>query len=224
MNDSAPQKWPDNFDFRTDLTCQTRFKPYIHKKLDELAAYDSRRPAGSNYIFHEHAKRVAQDIKAACLHLGAGETVAENMYWALLIHDIGKMQFPPELWDSDEKPSQTLKTYRRTHTEKGARQFEKDFPDIEHPFKTLSLDIMRYHHEQMDGNGPFKMPGKALSAPIRLASIVEAYDGWTIPRPHFDDRDTSPPAVLERMKTEKSHMFDPDLLESFAEMKLRGYK
>lgn len=224
MMNADMQRWPDSFDFRKDLLCQTRFKPYILKQLDLLAAYDAKRPAGSTYIFHEHARRVAQDVNDTCLHLNLGETVAENMYWAVLIHDIGKMQFPPEIWDSDEKPSDNIKAYRRTHTEKGAKQFEKDFGDTDHPFKRLATEIMRLHHEQMDGKGPNGTPGTALSAPVRLAAIVEAYDGWSIPRPHFDGRDTSPPAVIQRMRTEKAHMFDPELLESFAEMKLSLYK
>ncbi len=94
---------------------------------------------------------------------------------------------------------------------------------FDHPFKDLMLDIMKNHHEQMDGQGYHHIPGDQLSLPVRLAAIVEAFDGWSIPRPHFGDRDISIPAVLKRMETEKAGMFDPALFKAFAEMKLSGY-
>ncbi|MCB1592743.1 MAG: HD domain-containing protein [Alphaproteobacteria bacterium] len=216
--------WPDAFDFRTDEICQTLFKPYILDQLKKLAEYDAQRPPGTVYIFHEHARRVAQDVRDTCRSMGLSEQIAENMYWAVLIHDIGKMHFPPHIWDTEEKPDEDTKAHRRTHTEKGGEEFEAAFAEVNHPFKDLALEIMHLHHEQVDGQGPMKMPGEKLSPPVRLTSIVEAFDGWSIPRPHFGDRDTSPPAVIERMRGEKSHMFDPELLESFAKMKLAAYK
>ncbi|MCB1682346.1 MAG: HD domain-containing protein [Rhodospirillales bacterium] len=216
--------WPADFDFEHDPVCQKSFRPYIEDQLQKLAAFDARRPKETTYIFHEHARRVAQDVKNACLHLHLGDAVANNMYWAILIHDIGKMQLPIEIWDKAEKPSEQMKAFRRTHTRLGADSFSRHFAHIEHPFKDLALEIMRYHHEQMDGMGTEKLPAEALSPPVRLAAIVEAFDGWSIPRPHFGKRDVKPPAVLKRMKTEKAHMFDAELLESFAEMKTAEYK
>ena len=75
---------------------------------------------------------------------------------------------------------------------------------------------------QMDGKGFRNVPANELSAPVRLASIVESFDGWSIARPHFGDRDTSPEAVLNRMRTEKMYMFDRELFEAFADMKTTG--
>ncbi len=77
----------------------------------------------------------------------------------------------------------------------------------------------------MDGNGTQKISGDRLSLPVRLVAIVEAYDGWRIWRPHYGDRDISPPGVLKRMRDEKgAEIFDMDLFEMFAEMKTEDYK
>ncbi|MBK6895173.1 MAG: HD domain-containing protein [Alphaproteobacteria bacterium] len=216
--------WPAGFDFEHDPVCQKFFKPYILEQIQKLAAFDAKRPKDTTYIFHEHAERVAQDVKKTCLHLHLGDAVANNMYWAVLLHDIGKMQLPVEIWDKTEKPSEQMKAFRRTHTRLGAESFARHFKNVEHPFKDLALEIIKNHHEQMDGEGPEKLPAEALSPPVRLATIVEAFDGWSIPRPHFGERDVKPPAVLKRMKKEKMQMFDPDLFESFAEMKHAEYK
>lgn len=219
-------EWPDSFDFETDPVCQTRFKPFIARELENLKAYDDLRPQNITYVFHQHAERVAHDIKATCLHMGLGKTVAGNMYWAVLPHDIGKSRLPPEIWDSEEKPDAKIKKYRRTHTLLGVQMVREYFHDIEHPFKELICDIMAYHHEQMDGKGTHGIKPEDLSLPVRLAGIVEAFDGWQIWRPHYnhDRRDTTIPGVLNRMRHEKgAEIFDMDLFESFAEMKMIEY-
>ncbi|MCB9982084.1 MAG: HD domain-containing protein [Rhodospirillales bacterium] len=218
-----------DFDFATDETCQTVFKPFIEEELARLAAYDAQRQDTTDwditYIFHEHAQRVAENIYRTCLALGMSEADANTMRWAVLPHDIGKRLLPVDLWDQEEKPSGRVKKVRRLHTLLGAQIVEEMFPDIDHPFKDLMIEIMRYHHEQMDGCGPHEAPGDQLSTAVRLVAIVEAYDGWRIWRPHFGDRDISPPGVLKRMREEKgAEIFDMDLFEVFAKVMMDDYK
>ncbi|MBI1301024.1 MAG: HD domain-containing protein [Alphaproteobacteria bacterium] len=216
--------WPDSFDFNTDETCQSVFKPFIEQEITALKEYDAQRPDNITYVFHEHAERVAQNMKKTCLHMGLGDIVANNMYWALLPHDIGKKNLPPEIWDTEDKPTAMLKKFRRTHTLLGAQIVQEYFPDIDHPFKDLIIEIMRNHHEQMDGNGTHGIKAADLSAPVRLAAIVEAYDGWRIWRPHYGDRDITITGVLTRMREEKgADVFDMELFEYFAEMKIIEY-
>lgn len=221
---SATSDWPDNFDLRETPEIGNRIRDFIGSQMAELKTYDQQRPEGHTYIFHEHAERVAQNIKQTCLHMGLGELTAANMYDAILPHDIGKKNMPVELWDTEEKPSNQLKKFRRTHTLLGAQIVQEHLHDIEHPFKDLMIEIMVKHHEQMDGNGTNGYTSEQLSKPVRLAAIVEAYDGWRIWRPHYGDRDISPPAVLERMREEKGpEIFDMELFEAFAEMKMIEY-
>lgn len=84
------------------------------------------------------------------------------------------------------------------------------------------LDIMINHHEQMDGNGYLGKTGAELSAPVRLACIIESFDGYSIRRPHFRDRDISTEGVLTRMREEKGEaLYDMELFDAFAAMKLQ---
>lgn len=217
--------WPYNFDFNTDDVCQNTFKPFIKDELANLRAYDDERPEEKTYIFHQHAARVAKDVKKTALALGQSETVANNLYWAVLPHDIGKRLLPVDMWDMEEKPDGSVKQQRRTHTLLGVQLVNELFPDIKHPFKDLMIDIMANHHEQLDGNGTQGLSGENLSQPVRLAAIVEAYDGYRIWRPHFGDRDITPPAVLKKMREEKgAEIYDMNLFETFAQMKLAEYK
>ncbi len=213
--------WPDNFDLRDTPEIEQRIKGFIETQMGELEEYDGQRPEGHSYIFHEHAQRVADNVRKTCEHMGLGERVAQNMHLAVLPHDIGKKNLPLEMWDSEEKPGGTLKKVRRSHTLLGGQIVQEHLADIEHPFKDLMVDIMVNHHEQIDGNGTHGALGKELSAPVRLAAIVEAYDGWRIWRPHYGDRDISPEGVLKRMREEKgAEIFDMELFEAFADMKM----
>jgi HD-GYP domain-containing protein (c-di-GMP phosphodiesterase class II) len=214
------QNWPDSFDFETDEICQSLFRPFILEQLEKLKTYDAARPKDITYIFYEHAERVAQEIRKTCVYLGLGDVVAENMYWAVLPHDIGKIKLPAFVWDTPDKPGEDLKKLRRSHTELGVMTVQ-DALKVAHPFKDLMTDIMLNHHEQLDGMGYRGLKANQLSMPVRLAAIVEAFDGWSIRRPHFGERDISIPAVLDRMRSEKASMFDQALFEAFEEMKLK---
>jgi HD-GYP domain-containing protein (c-di-GMP phosphodiesterase class II) len=104
---------------------------------------------------------------------------------------------------------------------KSERMYEHEIKN--HPFLTLMLDIMLNHHEQMDGKGHRGVKGADLSPPVRLACIVESFDGYATARPHFGDRDISIEGVLNRMRTEKgADVFDMELFEAFAEVKTKS--
>lgn len=215
-------EWPD-YDLETEKIFKERFKPFIDAQMKLLAEYDARRPQGITYVFHEHSKRVAIDVRNTCLHMKLGERVAQNMYWALLPHDIGKRRLPLDVWDHEDKPGGELKDRRREHTKLGVQIAEEELGDIKHPFKDLMIDIMLKHHEQLNGQGYMQMGPEDLSQPVRLAAIVEDFDGGRIYRPHYGKRDTSIPGVLDRMRTVKAGFFDKKLFEAFEEMKLAEY-
>ena len=214
------RQWPDSFDFETDETCRTIFRPFIEDSLKKLEILDTRRPADADYIFNEHARRVATDIHAVCMHMGLGPRIAANMFWATLPHDAGKIKLPPHIWDTVDKPDDGLKNLRRSHTLLGVEMAHDQLGFNAHPFLNLMTDIMLNHHENMDGSGYLGKEASQLSTPVRLVSIVEAFDGYSIARPHFGDRDLSPAGVIERMRTQKTGQYDPELLEAFASSKL----
>lgn len=232
MNTST---WPDHYDLNDTPDIQKRFQKLITDQLAALKDLDEQRkkwvkdnlPSDYKltYLFHDHTLRVAEDVKHTLLYMGLSERVANHMYDAMLLHDCGKSQLPLHLWDMVDKPEDHIKSERRRHTEIGAAIIEDQLSDIDHPHKDLILDIIRYHHEQMDGQGHAGIKGDKLSKPVRLACIVESFDGYSIARPHFGDRDVSVPGVLARMRDEKgAKLYDMELFETFAQMKISRYK
>jgi putative nucleotidyltransferase with HDIG domain len=224
--------WPDAFDIRIDPIFQDHIKPFIEKQMEALKEFDQSRiewarrnlPAGYEvtYLFYDHAYRVSEDMYLTAKHMKLDEHICENMRWAMLPHDIGKSKLPLELWDMMKKPEDDVKRVRRSHTVKGIEIVRKNL-DTKHPFVDLMLDIMENHHEQMDGKGYLGKNANELSLPVRLACIIESFDGYSIRRPHFGDRDVTPKGVLKRMREEKgADLYDMELFEHFAAVKLES--
>ena len=228
----SENQWPDNFDLSDTPDVAQRIHSFIESQMAALKAFDMKRQEWvkdnlppsykMTYFFHDHAYRVAGDIKKTAKHMGLSDTTAENLYWAMLPHDIGKTLLPLHIWDTIEKPENDIKKLRRSHTELGVGIIAEVLGDISHPFIDLMADIMLNHHEQMDGGGYLGKKGSDLSAPARLACIVESFDGYRIPRHHFGDRDISVTGVLKRMREEKgAAIYDMALFEVFADMKIK---
>jgi polar amino acid transport system substrate-binding protein len=202
------------------------YKKYITDQMQALAAYDAARPDGHVYEFHVHAERVAYLMKDLALTVGYDADMADILYSATLPHDIGKMALPVEIWDLEDKPTEDQKAERRTHTTHGINMIRNEFGDRcdTDPFLKLMLDIMENHHETMDGQGFLGKTGNQLSREVRMACICDAFDGWSVKRPHFGDRDVSPSAVVMRMEIEKAGQFDQGLLEHFKKVVIQGVR
>lgn len=223
-----------HFDFTLENNPQfhAHIKPFIEKYVEKLKACDEARIAWAaenlphdyhvTYLFHAHTQRVVKDMQSMCLHLGLPENSQQILRWAMLAHDLGKSVMPIDMWDSVEKPTDAIKDKRREHTKIGVELVREELP-FDHPFLDLMCDMMMHHHEYMDGTGHYGLTAEQISMPVRLAAIIESFDGYTIPRAHFADRDTSIPGVLERLNGEKASWFDPELLKAFTEMKRTGY-
>ncbi len=192
-------------------------KDKITSLLNRLEEYDNSRPEGHPYPFHEHSKRVAENMKALAKKMGYDDNMCDALYWATLPHDIGKTALPLDIWDRKNKPTDEEKTIRRTHAKLGADIIKQELAE-QSPFASLCIDLAMHHHETFDKKGPLKIDASTLSQEIRMLCICDAFDGWSIKRPHFEGRDLTPEAVLNRMETEKSGQFDPAIFKIFKEM------
>lgn len=199
---------------QSDEIFREKIAPWIAHQFEALRVLDNRRPVTATYIFHEHVLRVAAMGRDFALALGASQSAAEWFYQALMIHDCGKTELPHAIWDSVQKPSAEVKAQRRLHAPLGGRMIETELPDG-HGFTDFAADIARHHHEQMDGGGFMGVAAGTLSPWVRVACIIDSFDGMSVRRPHFGARDTSPAAVYERLAVEKAGQYDPELLASF---------
>lgn len=195
------------------------YKKFITKQIDALSKYDALRPDNHVYEFHLHSERVAQSMKKLSIKMGNDKDISDALYWATLPHDIGKILLPIQIWDLDDKPTEHQRNERRSHTWQGIEIIKNEFGKACNldPFLMLLIDIMKNHHEAIDGSGHHKITGDHMSQEVRMVCICDAFDGYSIKRPHFGDRDISPESVIKRMEVEKSGQFDLQILEKFKE-------
>ncbi|MFC2048683.1 HD domain-containing phosphohydrolase [Elusimicrobiota bacterium] len=124
-----------------------------------------------------HSDRVGGLSRKIALELGFSEEKAGDMYWAGVLHDIGKIAVPLEILTKPEKL--TFDEY----------EVIKKHPTISYEIckdlRTLShvLPAILHHHERWDGKGyPEKLEGKDIPAEARIMSVADAYDAMTSDR------------------------------------------
>lgn len=82
-------------------------------------------------------------------------------------------------------------------------------------FMDRERDIIRHHHEKIDGSGyPDGIGGKELDTLTRIITIADSYDAMTSRR-NYRRNLTNPEAVAELRRCAGSH-FDAELVEIFA--------
>jgi HD-GYP domain-containing protein (c-di-GMP phosphodiesterase class II) len=188
------------------MVLKPEHKAFIDDQFAQLAAFDDLRPSDRLNKFHDHSKRVAEDMKALARKMGYDDSMCDVLYAVTLIHDIGKMDLPLEIWDFNEKdehgvpikPPESLKQERRRHTELGVDRVKVAFPDSwgSDPVLKLACDLMLNHHEMLDGSGYLGKTADDLTQEVQMLCICDAMDGWKIPHPHKSVEELDPIYII----------------------------
>jgi len=96
------------------------------------------------------------------------------------LHDLGKIAIKDELLNKNGPLNDEEWQIMRQHPEMG----EKIALPL-HKSLGMSLDIIRHHHEKLDGSGyPDGLQDDEISIPARIMAIVDMYDALTTDRPY----------------------------------------
>lgn len=78
----------------------------------------------------------------------------------------------------------------------------------------MVLDIVRHHHEKLDGSGyPDRLRDKQIAPLVRICTIVDVFDALTTNRPYKAALDTY--EALQCMTREMRNQLDMDMLSAF---------
>lgn len=127
----------------------------------------------------------------------------------LLLHDIGKLDIPPEITNKPGPLNRSEWELMKSHPIKGVERLSQD-----HPLSDDSMLITLYHHESIDGSGyPVGMKKERIPFTSRLCKVVDVFDALTSNRAY---KDRIPPyQALSMMIKDMRHQVDQDLLRSF---------
>lgn len=120
-----------------------------------------------------HSRRIAELSRKLAAKLGMTSREQHDIFYAALLHDIGKIGFPDALLNRpvSKMSGEELIQYRK-HPIIGESALT--------PLEELAdvARLVRAHHERFDGQGfPDGLEGTAIPRGARLISIVNDYDG-----------------------------------------------
>jgi len=161
-----------------------------------------------------HLKRVADYAVAVARRLGMSGRQLENVYYAAMLHDIGKIAVPESVLRKAGSLAGHEADAMREHPAVGARIVE-------------GLDLLRdaaplilHHQERWDGGGdatypgyPDGLSGEAIPLGARVIAVVDAFDAMTTDRPYRPAR--SPADAVMELEMESGRQFDPRVVSAF---------
>jgi HD domain-containing protein len=163
-----------------------------------------------------HSSRVAHNARALAVALELERDELRAVYWAGLLHDLGKIGIPERIL---QKPSRLTEDETRTmrrHSDLGADLLLSVSSDL-HPI----AEGIRTHHERWDGSGyPRGLAGEHIPLVGRVVSVVDVFEALTCKRPY---RDAQPvPEVLAFVRDRSGWWFDPTLVRLIEDLYWKG--
>jgi HD-GYP domain-containing protein (c-di-GMP phosphodiesterase class II) len=155
-----------------------------------------------------HSRGVAERAASAARHAGLGEPAAVDLWRAGLLHDIGRLGVPNEIWDKPAALSKAEMERVRLHPYLTQRTFSHS------PRLAPLAELAACHHERLDGSGyPRGLSSSALTPAARILAAADAYRAMTEPRPHR--RAFSPRDAAEQLRREvRAGLLDPDAADA----------
>ena len=158
-----------------------------------------------------HSENVAALSARFAEELGLSPDLIQRVYWAGLVHDIGKILVSMELLGKTGQLTQSEYEIIQKHPAWGAEvlQSSEELSDI--------VLYVRHHHERWDGNGyPDKLQGELIPFVSRIITLADSYDAMISNRPYRKKKTVE--SALEDILFNAGRQFDPSLAKAFCEM------
>lgn len=130
-----------------------------------------------------------------------------SLEYAALMHDVGKLGVPESILNKPAKLVPEEWDVMRSHPRVGVEILKPL-----HTFDNIS-DWILYHHERIDGNGYYKLPGDEIPLAARIISIADTYSAITMRRSYKEPRTHEDAIAI--MKEVAGTQLDAELLEYF---------
>lgn len=163
-----------------------------------------------------HSKRVAMYAAEIAKRMGLSEDEIQNIYYAGLLHDAGKISIPDAVLNKPGKLTPEERKLIQNHTVAGGKML-KQLSSIRGIRETAL-----YHHERYDGKGyPEGLKGDSIPLYARIVGVADSYDAMSsnrVYRRHLNKDD-----IIEEIQQGSGSQFDPDIVKYMVDMINDGY-
>ena len=163
-----------------------------------------------------HSRRVAMYAAEIAKRMHLSEDEVQNVYYAGLLHDAGKISVPDAVLNKPGKLTDEERKQIQDHTVAGGKMLKQ----------LSSLRGIRetalYHHERYDGTGyPEGLKGESIPLYARIVGVADSYDAMSsnrVYRRHLNKDD-----IIEEIQKGSGSQFDPDIVTYMVDMINDGY-
>lgn len=160
----------------------------------------------------EHSRRVAQTAKEICDFLELNEKTTDLIYYAALLHNIGQISLPEEIFSSSDKPAPDVWNRLQNHPNIGVNLLMKI------NFLSEVIPYVHFHKERWDGRGtPEGLAGMSIPLGARIIAVADAYHAMLSERPHR--KPLSKGEALNLLRQEAGIKWDPTIVNALYEIK-----
>jgi HD-GYP domain-containing protein (c-di-GMP phosphodiesterase class II) len=157
-----------------------------------------------------HTERVAYFAQLIGEELAFTGTQLEEVRWAALIHDLGKLAVPTELIRKRGRLDDDEYEVMKDH----AHLVEEILAEVD--FLQPMVEIASGHHSHFDGNGyggSGHIEGKAPSLESCIVAVADSFDAMTSARSYR--MALSQQYALEELRRHSGGQFHPDVVDAF---------
>lgn len=159
-----------------------------------------------------HAVRVADYAHDIALKMGLSAEEAEYVRLGGMLHDIGKIGFPDDLFAHHDArlPSKLVKQVIK-HPAAGAEILK------ELDFLGPAVDYVRCHHERLDGKGyPRNLKADQIPLGAQIIAAADVFDAVTTDRPY--QKGMTYQQGLAILRKQVPNKIDARVIDAFAEL------
>jgi putative two-component system response regulator len=158
-----------------------------------------------------HSIRVSRYAVAISRMLGIDQATIRNIELGGQLHDIGKIGVREDVLNKPGPLTKDEYEHIMTHPVLGWRILRPLLGD-----NSVALNIVRSHHERMDGKGvPDGLGGNDIAREARIIAVADAFDAMMSRRPYR--KGLSYADTLDELKRMSGTQFDGQVVEAFLE-------
>jgi putative two-component system response regulator len=154
-----------------------------------------------------HSRRVTELALALGTELGLSAKDMEELRWASLLHDIGKIAVDQGIQNKSGRLTSEEYAHIMTHTHVGA--------SIVQPLVNGKIsEMIEHHHDRYDGSGPHQViAGNGIPLGARIIAIADAFDAMTSDRPYRSAMSVE--EAIHEIRRGARTQFDPAIINAF---------